>query len=440
MASVFKEVSKIRRCPICNKPDYCCFTMAEQWNGKEIVICKRDTDECNQNGYDGKDYVYLGKSHKGNSLFMQYAEYQMLKKQDKSNLNFKKVERSYTLTPVGIIAPKADEYLDKIYRYMVSNLRLEDYHRQYLHGQGWSDELIDDHQVVSMPESDYLRALYKNRFRLKNPTRRALAESIITKYGSDSLIGVPGAYVENHEWTFHGRSGILFPMYNMDRQVKRLRIRMDFRDENHQLFKDSHGDYYLQNNLRYYISMQGAYSLSSTGVKTFVKGKGKYRTLSSFMADEKAEKEGFLVNMFEKGCQSLNEYSLYMHDNDDKSIFLITEGEPKAAITNDRMHYPVLSAPGVTSYQLLATDQVLNRCKAMGMKIVIIATDADKYQNQKVLVAEHQLIYALQEKGIIVGTAEWSINYGKGIDDCLVNGYWPEFAMASRKRTNLGPI
>lgn len=421
---MIKEVSRIRRCPICGKPDWCCFVEKDGRVGEELIICKRNSGECNVEGTDGKRYVFLSVTKAGNCLYEEYEQHLAAKGKTSTTYQFSHPSVQKQLTPVDIIEPKDNCYLDQIYRYMQEHLVLDDYHQAYLNGIGWPDELIRYHRVVSFPEDDYLRVTYRNRYHSKNPYRKKLAEMIVSEFGKDALRGVPGAYMDGSKWTFYGRSGILFPMNDMDGNVKRLRLRLDFRDQKVPTFKDDHGLYYIEDKVRYYISMKGVYTLSRTD-RIYIKMRGKYRTLSSFKQDEEAEKEGFFMNELRQGCRSMNEYSFYTHPNDDNSIYIGIEGEPKGAYTNYKMSYPVLTAPGTSSYMLLTDLNILKKCKANGMKIFAIATDADKRSNEAVSKAEQGLISKLQSLGITVAVMEWDEKFGKGIDDCLAGGNWP---------------
>lgn len=421
---MFREVTAVRRCPICGKPDWCCVVEKDGGMGQELIICKRSSGECNVEGTDGKRYVFLALTKMGNCVYEEYEQHMEDKKNRNKTYQFSRPNVQKQLVPVDIVEPRDNRYLNEVYRFMQDHLVLDDYHHEYLNGIGWPDELISYYKVVSFPENDDLRITYKNRYHSRNPYRRKLAGMMESEFGKGALRGVPGAYMDSDKWTFYGRSGILFPMNDMDGNVKRLRLRMDFRDQKAPVFRDSHGLYYVQSNVRYYISMKGIYTLSGED-RIYIKMKGKYRTLASFQQDEKAEKEGFFANALHQGCQSMNEYSLYTHPNDDTSIYIGTEGEPKGAFTNYKMSYPVLTSPGTSSYMLLTNPELLKRCRENGMKIFAIATDADKRRNEAVMKAELALISKLQTLEITVALMEWDEMYGKGIDDCLAGGHWP---------------
>ena len=422
---MFREVTKMRRCPVCGKPDWCCFFDKDSGAGEEMLICKRDSLECNVEGIDGKKYVYIGKSNTGNSIFEEYEQHMASRRNNRKVYDFKKAEVQRQLTPVDIIEPRENEYLNGIYKELLQLFALDDYHRNYQKSKGWTDELIDYYNLSTFPEPDNLRITYRNRYKSKTIYRKSAAKELIAKFGKDCLRGVPGAYMDKGVWTLYGWSGILYPMLDLNGNIKRLRIRMDYRDQDCPVFTDKVGYYYIKDDVRYYLDMSGIYTQSADGGRAYIKVPGKYRTLASFQVDKEAEEKGFFANKLAMGCQSHNEYSFYTRPGDDYSIVLITEGEPKGMYTNYKMMFPVLTASGVSSYLSLVTDEILETLKARGTKMIVIATDADKGTKQEVLKAEIALIKALKEKGVMVGLAEWNEDYGKGIDDCLAGGKWP---------------
>lgn len=259
MAHGITNMSKNKPCPICGKPDYCGWDPMEHWNGY-ILFCKRDTLKCNQIGIDGNRYIYLNDSRSGASKYEEYEQH-MTRMRHKQERKYVKNQSSEAFikaaettkngkmpVPVDIIEPKSPDELSKIYHFMLDQLKLENYHRAYLNKQGWTNEMIDHFHVVSFPESDVLRDTFKRKG--VNISRRALAGRIQKAFGSDALVGVPGAYLDHDMWTFHGPSGILFPMYDIRGNLYRLRIRMDFRDVNARIYTGFSGidDYFIKNN------------------------------------------------------------------------------------------------------------------------------------------------------------------------------------------------
>ena len=297
------------------------------------------------------------------------------------------------MTPLDILSPLPDSVLHNIYVTMLNDLVLEPQHREYLREEGWTDNLIETHNIKSFPEEDYLRFKKKGTvYQSENPWRKELAEHLIQKFGS--LEGVPGAYINKKgNWSFAPKAGILFPLYNRKHEIYRLRIRL-----------------------------QGECS------------GGKYRNFSSFKMNENAEKQGFFTNLYTKGCQSGNHLGFYFDPSrDDMYIAYLTEGEKKGIIGNHLLKAPVISIPGVNSYSKLIEGTKPNRpidyLKSIGVQILVIAFDADKLTNEKVMVCQDRVIQILQKEGFVIGLAEWDISQGKGLDDLLTNGYKPVYAL-----------
>ena len=436
MANGCKEVSKSRRCPICGKSDYCCFFTVK--NGEQ-VICKRTVGGRQGEGvigHDGNYYMYLRESGTGNAVFMDarfVKEFGSIN--DAVTASRREIEPPEYIDPVEC---RSNKELDKIYRIMAKHLQLEDRHRVYLHSEGWTDEMIEKYHVVSFPEKDYSRYKYRANERLKNPYRKKLASFILEELGNpkDGLKGVPGAHQnEKGDWTFCGPAGIIFWQFDIHHNMYRARIRMDYRDVQAPLVKDQHGEYFVENDTKYYVSMSGVYQLLPDGTKSFRKDgnfKGKYRNLSSFHADEKEERNNRIVNRYKNGVASGNNLSFYYDSSrDDMHIAYVTEGEKKGAFANYTMRCPFISLPGVDSWKLLLKgrtgERTVDSLKMNGCNIIVVAFDADKTKNATVLDREHKTVEAMRQEGFIIGVASWDISLGKGIDDLLAAGYKPHY-------------
>lgn len=421
MAHGIVSVSKWKPCPICGYTDWCGFMPSSTYLNGELVLCMRDARKCNQDGHDGKRYFYLTDSKKGNSIYEEYQLHQArIMVYEKGKSKFEPTNKQ--LTSVGIIDPAVPEKCQQIYGYMQDVLKLNQPHREYLYSQGWDDNLIERHRIVSFPEEDFLWQKYRNRTKSRNMTRRQLAEIITKTFGPDALIGIPGAYLMNGGWTFASYSGIMFPMYTFDNVLFRLRIRRDFMDVSKPVYMNAADPYYYDNNCQYFICMKGIYTLDKAGNRCYIKKGGKYRTLSSFYQDKEAAKQGFFINKMEKGCQSLNEASLYSAPGDDMNVWFFTEGEPKGAYTNEKLASPVVTIPGVNSYAIVLRPENVAKMRARGMKMAVIIFDADKIHNEKVLDSEKALVAGFKEMGIAVAIGEWDENIGKGSDDLLAAG------------------
>lgn len=438
MSFGIKEVSRSRRCPICGHDHWCGYYPSPDG---EIIICKRGAEvnaQKNQGimGTDGHFYMCVGISRRDNYCFMEANDLMAAMEQ--------KGVREYTpkmreLEYVDPVEQLPDGLLDKYYRAMLSLLKLEDIHREYLYKEGWTDEMISKYGIVSFPEKDFSRYKFRKNVRLKNPYRKRLASETLAKLGypSKGLLGLPGAFLDKkEEWTFSGRSGILFPQYNAKHQIVGLRIRMDYMDINDTTACDANGTYFIEDGEKWYlVPMKGAYKVLPDGTRSFRSDglfKGKYRNFSSFHADEKEEEKYRIVNVYKWGVESGNKLSFYTDiSRDDMYIAYITEGEKKGAFANYTMRAPFISLPGVDSWKLLLKGKVGERpvdiLKENGCRIIVVAFDADKATNATVLKKETDTASALKKEGFILGVASWDISLGKGIDDLLAGGYKPTY-------------
>lgn len=441
MASgIFRNTSRSAPCPICGGTDWCSWFPKKDGNGY-LLSCKRACrDDYNQSdmiGNDGKTYHFI--SSKNNQYIYEERAYEghsgtgtdgRFNKNPKAKLRY-----------VGKVKPASDSTLDYVYRTILKNLHLEDRHREYLHGEGWSDSMIKKSLIRSFPESDYARQKHYNPegYRATNPTRKELAGIVLDELGITSLKGVPGAYFKENDaddkgyWTFSGSSGLLLPVWNHKGEVIRLRVRLDYMGIKKCHLTDG-VPAFTEGSNTYCIDMSGPYRINN-GVKEYVKldeFSGKMRPFQSFYADPAMREKGIIKNTYKYGCESRNHVSWYMKEGDNADICLITEGEKKGQYTNFKLNIPVLSLPGVNSYGLLferakSGDIPLNYVPKGKKTIFIVAFDADKLTNRTVMSYQEALVKKLKDSGYAVATADWEPVNGKGIDDLLKNGYFPKF-------------
>lgn len=274
MSDAWKGVSRARKCPICQHEDWCGYWTPEDYGG-ELICCQRDKEKCNMIGSDGQEYVFIGSAKgSGSSIYEERTQYELLRKK-KTGMNYSHISKPQKreLKPVDQIVPKNNENCSSIYTYMQNLLILDPAHKAYLHSQGWTDELIEKHHIVSFPEEDSLRVKYHNRYRTRNITRARLADLILQKFGSNSLEGIPGAYLKGEQWTFAGPSGLVFPMYDLDGNTFRLRIRKDFSDIDATVITSGQDRFYYAEGKKYFISMKGVYFVTPGGEKEFLRKK-----------------------------------------------------------------------------------------------------------------------------------------------------------------------
>lgn len=436
MASgVFKNVTTSEPCPVCGGTDWCSWFPKRDGDGY-LLSCKRACRDgfshSDVAGKDGRMYRFI--SEKNNQYI--YGECQADRGHFTEGGRKPKARPRY----VGKVKPAGDTTLDYVYRTILKNLHLEDRHREYLHGEGWSDSMIEKSLIKSFPENDYARenGYSPGGYSPTNPTRRELAEIVLQELGISSLKGVPGAYLKETDngkgyWTFSGASGLLLPIFNHKGEVFRLRIRLDYMGIR-KCSLENGVPAFTEGGSTYYLDMSGPYR-NNGGMKERVKlddFKGKMRPFQSFYADPAMLSQGIIKNTYKYGCESKNHVSCYYKGGDCTDICLITEGEKKGQYANFRLNIPVLSIPGVNSYGLLfekdeSGRMLLDYTPKRRKTIFVVAFDADKHTNKTVMSYQEALVKELKENGCAAATADWDISLGKGIDDLLCRGCIPEF-------------
>ena len=106
-----------------------------------------------------------------------------------------------------------------------------------------------------------------------------------------------------------------------------------------------------------------------------------------------------------------------------RSRVWITEGPLKADIAATRLREPVLAVPGVNTWR---SGGLFGALGVLGASEVVIAFDADAEVNPHVDRAACELGKALRERGRLVFRASWPLSQGKGLDDLLLGGRFPE--------------
>ncbi len=476
MADGNVEVSRARPCPICGKTDYCSFWT--NGKGQEQVVCKRSKTMSDVVGNDGRVYKFLRLSKDNDYTIYQDKEtYESFREAEKDEWmkqnqkgpynprwNFgsffgkkKKqaeeekeavapviLQRQSEIERVNWIEPLPHEFQDRFYRNLLKNMVLDDLHREYLHGEGWSDELISSSLAKSLPVKDFIRMKYQN-FYSESPYRRELASLVMKDLSCDDLRGYPGAFVDDGgRWTLNGPSGIAFPIYDADGFIYGLRVRMDFTDVPLVLESDKRGLYYMHAGKRLYFKpFKGWYRheegkdyyLEENGYwlgNYFKEVKGKYRPVSSFFEDEKELENRRSVNIYKEGCQLQGGTSLYFNPKvDDPTICYVTEGEKKGIYGNCVLRSPLLTFPGVDGWRSLFHGEqgcrMIDKLKDKGVKLFIVVYDADKAENERVLRAQNNVLQAIKDEGFYVGIGNWDMALGKGLDDLLSNGGLPSY-------------
>lgn len=473
-----------KRCPLCGKPDYC--MSVDYGEGGTVLWCARTQ---NQGSVSAGGAVYDFITHKAIdigefNLYMESSERERIKEREKAewieeqkrtNPNWGQYKskrreafggkQSATPKPETVVLkpvseePKgvpalSNKELDERYRYLLSLLVLEEKHRTILLKEWKSDvypdlgeDLLARWPIRSLPPADKVR--YGEKFseptgqKLRNKSRKAIVKAMVDKFGD--LTGVPGLYQrtgkyweekpELERWTIVENEGIIFPTYDKDGYLYRLRIRedyhnMDLKESAEAFFEGKAGTFYHKyspegEHLWYFapkddseavlVSGQGVSRVAlKDGRPNLGKPSGKYKTLSS--------------NGYEGGTASGSPISLFYPEGCKTSrIVIFTEGEKKSMVTSYIKRCPVVSFPGVGAFRDMFTKDeagmsLFDTLVERGMQMFVLCYDADKENNRDVHNAEEKCIALVKEKGLKVLVGEWSGKFDKGLDDILLMG------------------
>lgn len=396
--SNFRNVSASEPCPICGKPDWCSIQYVE--GGEKLYYCRRVL--CGDNvvsNTNGNTYIFIKQAKDGSCLYKDEQAYLASREQwlqdnrgTKHPRNIKKntvVNTSEPIKQEENIIPLENELLDKIYRSFLKKLYLRKEHVRYFTHQGWNKTLILRSMVRTMPPP--MEISYTDI------SREKVTSELLKEFGS--LKGVPGFYEKgNGVWTFAGAQGILLPLFDHQNNLYRLRIRLDHPE------------------------------IDENGKK-----KNKYNNFSSFR--EIITSGQIVKNAYHNGCRAGSHIGLYeTPDKDDYTVCYITEGEKKAIFANYVLRHPIISIPGVNSFnkvlETFGTNyNVLDYLSAKGCRIFVIAYDSDKYVNEAVLLYEKKLAELLISGGFQIALAYWNPGFGKGLDDILTMNVRPNYEM-----------
>ncbi|WP_026653602.1 DUF3854 domain-containing protein [Butyrivibrio proteoclasticus] len=476
---VSKNCSFSNPCPICGKPDWC--NQVTFGNGDYLWYCHRvhgaKGDIITASGkmwvwkkitpehftawepkeqYDANRESFI-KALPKNS---QKGTYYNSSSYRNGRSNERVVAADYTdwnTLPLEGTSECADpKTLNMFYRELLNNLVLENKHEAKLRAEwdcqnGMFEKAIKAFHIKSMPPEDRIR--YSSKERLKNLSRKKIVANIIEKLGEP--VGVPGFYQrKDGAWTLYYLSGIVFPVFDSDGNIIRIRIGNDYPKVKGTLNgKDGIFNYYMKDEIPgWYFMPEGEsepilayqygseHNLISLNKKGYPDGKvvGKYMNFTSFKELHLKDEQGNprRINKFTNGCESGSFCSLYTKQGDDPTIVYVTEGEKKAIVGNLMLNVPVVSVPGTSSILKLFEDEqgmersLVDSLIRRGTRAFVIVLDADKKVNEAVLYAESLVVTAFKEKNLTVFTGEWNSQWGKGLDDILLTGVLPDIRPA----------
>lgn len=521
-----KPATRQEPCPICGKTDHCWSAYYGPKSGWIYYCAEKHCSGSTivHSSVNGKTYLLKnnrafpgGRTANGYFVYESEEQQQRLREEyiaelKANNPNFKGYVRhnqkpalaqqdlpvEKELVEVDHVDPLSNKKLNEIYGYLLSMLVLEDNHKQALLDE-WDAGLVNPHlgedllakwPVRSLPMNDYARK--NGGIRLKNMTRKELIKRLVDRFGS--LRGVPGFYLETVKWKdkitgepkefthwqMVNLSGIVYPCYDPDGNIYRLRIG----DEHPRIYeyaKEPDGSYITEQKTvclttpdgtevfktitshvhsaeifwnpktdewfkkcistgeveTIYSNQKGIYKvkISDKGYPV-IDGKvdGKYKNFSSYYAKEVEQGDKrLLYNGYNSGCQSGSPISLFIQPGDDMRYLYITEGEKKGMVMNQFLHCPTGSMPGVHTFSKLFENvygknySIMDYLIQRGLEAVIIVYDADKAVNMHVLSAEKGLIEKCKSYDVITFVGEWDPRYGKGADDILIQGKNFEF-------------
>ena len=189
MGLSWKEVNKSQPCPICGKADWCSASSDGVW-----VTCRRvDTGT-------GKP-----RTDKAGTDFWLYRVIDGLNNRQEPDYR-----------PVEPAAPAADpDTLNKVYRFLLRELRLDGQHKANLAARGLSEQQIEDRDYKTMP-------LYG---------RAKIAKKLAREFTEDICAKVPGLYLKEDGtgrwWSLAGAPGTVIPIRDHVGRVVALKIRRD---------------------------------------------------------------------------------------------------------------------------------------------------------------------------------------------------------------------
>ena len=314
--------------------------------------------------------------------------------------------------------------------------------------------IFDTWMIKTMPPEDHIRSTAPDFYKMlaEGPTRKQLMDCLVkicAKLGLSSPAGIPGIYYDTKkdEWKMLSRSGIIYPVYDAQGRIYRLRIGVDFPDVEG-LLNGKEGIFRFWKDTWFfdrddkpfgeksviawkYGNSRNLISLSAKGLPPG-KSKGKYVNFSSFV-EQRIEEAHLITNKYKYGCQCGGSISVYRPKNGKTRVVWITEGEKKAMVMAAVLGCTVICLPGVSSYARIFEpveegESVFETLVREGAIMFVVAFDADKEQNSDVKKAEDGLTRELWSHGArMINVTEWHGEFGKGMDDMLLEGAMPDF-------------
>ena len=472
-----QNVSRTNPCPICGKPDMC-FSNDRGTDGI-VRVCGRIHKDMVQ-GFDGRAYKMIPSK---NSQYTSYVDYEEdLKRQEQRRKDWCEAHgKRYVpkngidlsgFTPAAeepweydssIVKPLSHEMLDKILRpWLIQSFVLAPCHkaklmREWKANPQMAENIFANWILRTLPPEDKVReeapAYYK--VHTAGKTRKELIADLLRickENGLSSPKGIPGIYqdAQTGEWKINGKAGILFPVYDVKGRIYRLRLGVDTPDVAGE-FDGKKGTFRFYRDMWFFDRENKPREEKSVLVWKYgrdfneitLNGKGlppgkadgKYVNVSSFREWKNYETHT-IVNKLSNGTRSGSNVSFYRPKDAQKGIVWVTEGGKKAMVIAEVLKVAVLCLPGVQTYSKLFEPEeggasIMEQLSAEGVRLVVVAYDADKESNEAVASAEQGLLKELFNHGFTVGRTMWNQAFGKGIDDSIMEGVMPQISVVS---------
>jgi hypothetical protein len=458
-----------RPCKICGKPDFC--NWVDFPSGDELAYCHRITGNIGDavQGTDGQLYRCKKLTDTGFTVWEPIAQYERNREAWLAEKGIKghKGTTSTLIVPKPYVAAerkvenvstlRSPDELDAVYRAFLNLLVLEKKHEEALRSEwdvmpGVYDRIVNTWGLKSIPPVDKDR--FSSKERLQNLSRKKICGALVSQFGT--LAGVPGFYQRRDgDWTIVQLCGIAYPVFDTQGRIIRIRVGDDYPEVKGN-FGGKAGVFYHRGYQWLFATFKdegqpelgidfaaqvpvfeyGGEQKIQLNKKGYPAGKvkGKYKNFSSYL---EKEVDGKLVNWYTNGCQSGSHISLYIKPGDDICTVYATEGEKKAMVANAILGVPVISIPGVSSFGKLfepeegSTKSMMAVLRDRGMGLSVLVYDADKDHNIMVLRNEQQAVQAFQKAGLKIAIGEWNANWGKGLDDILLENIMPDLMMVN---------
>jgi len=239
---------------------------------------------------------------------------------------------------------------DRAYRALLAELPLDTVDREALVARGLTEAHVRENGYRTL--------------RIQGRARLALA--IINAIGEDAARGVPGVFWKSDGnrgwWSLAGSEGVVIPVRDLEARIVGLKIRR--RDP--------------------------------------IEKGARYLWLTS------SNHEGAAAD----NAAHVPSAALALRPTAGRLV--ITEGELKADVATALSGVPVVSVPGVESW-----EKGLDVALAWGVQTVDVCFDMDRMGNRKVADAARCLVSELRREGLDAGTRKWDRRF-KGLDDFLL--------------------